>query len=186
MKRENLKKLLGDQIGEDVIDKIMADHGSDVEKHKTDIGALTAERDGLKAQLEEANQQIEAFKGMDIEGVKKTADEWKAKAEASQVEAQKQVAQLKFDHALEGALAGAKAKNPKAVKALLDIEQLEVLKDGSLNGLKEQLEKIKSENDFLFESDKPDPKIVTGGQSKSIINDPVILAARKAAGLNTE
>jgi len=52
-----------------------------------------------------------------------------------------------------------------------------------LLGLKEQLEKVKAESDYLFEDATPAPKIVTGGTNKSIINDPVVDAARKAAGL---
>jgi predicted nucleic acid-binding Zn-ribbon protein len=185
MKREDVKKLLGDSVADDVIDKIMAEHGRDIEKHKTDIGTVTTERDGLKAQLEEANKQMESFKGMDIEGVKKSADDWKAKAEQAAKDAESQVSKLKFDHALESALTGAKAKNPVAVRALLKEADLKLGEDGQIVGLKEQLEKVKADNDYLFESDEPDPKIVAPGNTKVTITDPVIMAARKAAGLET-
>jgi len=73
----------------------------------------------------------------------------------------------------------------KAVRALLIEADLKLTDDG-LVGLKEQLEKIKPENDYLFESDTPTPKIVSGGGNKPIENqDAVIVAARKAAGLPT-
>lgn len=42
--------------------------------------AAPTEVEALKDQLAEAGKQIEAFKGMDIEGVKKSAEGWKAKA----------------------------------------------------------------------------------------------------------
>jgi len=58
--------------------------------------------------------------------------------------------------------------------------------DGSIVGLTEQLENIKTENGYLFEDDQPTPRIVSGGQPKTVIGDPVILAARRAAGLSTE
>jgi hypothetical protein len=183
MKREDLKKLLGESVADDVIDKIMAEHGKDIEKHKTDIGTLTTERDGLKAQLSDASKQIESFKGMDIEGVKKSADEWKAKAEQATRDAEAQVSKLKFDYALESALTGAKARNTKSVTALLNTELLKLAEDGSVSGLKEQLEKIQTEHDYLFVSDSPAPKIVTGGNNKQITSDAVLDAARKAAGL---
>jgi len=186
MKRDDLKKLLGDQIGDDVIDKIMAEHGKDIEKHKADNGTLTTERDALKAQLDQASQQIDSFKTMDIEGVKKSADEWKAKAEQAAQDAKVQVEKLKFDHALEASLTGAKARNAKAVTALLDTELLKMGEDGTISGLKEQLEKIQSERDYLFVSDVPTPTIVTGGSNRKIMSDPIVEAARKAAGLTVE
>lgn len=184
MKREDLIKL---GVAEEMVDKIMALHGSDIETHKTKLTTLQTELDNLKGQLKEAAAQIESFKGMDIEGVKKSADEWKAKAEAAEKDAQAQIQTLKFEHALDGALAGAKAKNAKAVKALLQADVLKLNEaDGSILGLKEQLEKIKTENDYLFESDTPTPRIVAGGNNQSVITDKVVLAARQGAGLQTE
>jgi predicted nucleic acid-binding Zn-ribbon protein len=184
MKREDLAKL---GIAEDLVDKIMALHGSDIESHKGKLTASQAELDGLKKQLTEAGAAIEGFKKLDVDGIKAAADEWKAKAEAAQAEAAKQVAALKFDHALDGALTGAKAKNAKAVRALLTLDALKLNEtDGSILGLKEQLEKIKTENDFLFDSDQPTPKIVVGGNPTQTISDPMILAARRAAGLKVE
>ena len=60
---------------------------------------------------------------------------------------------------------------------------LKLTEDG-LVGLKEQLEKVKPENDYLFESDVPTPKIVSGGGNKPLENqDAVVIAMRKAAGL---
>ncbi|MCC6148347.1 MAG: phage scaffolding protein [Anaerolineaceae bacterium] len=162
MKREDLEKIEG--LSKEAIDKIMALHGQDIEGHKTKLGALQTELDGVKTQLVEAGKQIESFKSMDIEGVKKSADEWKTKAEEAERNAQTELAKLKFDHALDGALTGAKAKNAKAVRALLDTELLKFNDaDGSIIGLEDQLKKIKESNDFLFEGEKSDPKIVTGG-----------------------
>lgn len=183
MKRDELKKLLGDQVSDEVIDKIMAENGKDIEKHKADNAALITERDGLKSQLDDASKQIESFKGMDVEGVKKSADEWKAKAEQAAKDAETQVSKLKFDHALESALTGAKARNAKAVTALLNTELLKLTDEGAISGLKEQLENIQKEHDYLFESDTPPVKIVAGGNNKSITSDAVLDAARKAAGL---
>lgn len=182
MKREELEKL---GLEKDAVDQIMALYGRDIEAHKTKISAAESERDGLKTQLEEASKAIEGFKGMDIEGIKKSADEWKAKAEQAQKDAEAQVYKVRYEAALSDALKDAKAKNVKAVRALLNEADLKLTDEG-LVGLKEQLEKIKPENDYLFESDIPTPKIVAGGGNKPIENqDAVIVAARKAAGLPT-
>ena len=68
---------------------------------------------------------------------------------------------MKFDYVLSAALTGAKAKNPKAVKALLDMDGLK-FNDGKIVGLDEQLAQIKADNDYLFESDEPAPEFVKG------------------------
>lgn len=182
MKREDLTKL---ELADDVVDKIMALHGQDLEKHKAAAATAQAELDGLKKQLADANAQIESFKGMDIEGIKAAADEWKTKAEQAKADAEQQIQALKFDHALDQALAGAKAKNAKAVRALLQMDALKLNEaDGSIVGLKEQLEKIQSEADYLFESDQPAPKVVAGGNNQSVTNtDPFIAAFKRGAGL---
>lgn len=181
MKREELEKL---GLEKEAIDQIMALYGRDIEAHKTKISAAESERDGLKTQLEEALKAIEGFKGMDIEGIKKSADEWKAKAEQAQKDAEAQVYKVRYEAALSDALKDAKAKNVKAVRALLNEADLKLTDDG-LIGLKEQLEKVKPENDYLFESDTPTPKVVAGANNKPTIADDAILAAvRRGAGLS--
>ena len=181
MKRDDLIKM---GIEEGVVDKIMALHGSDIEGNKAKLTTAQTEVDGLKVQLAEASEQIQAFKGMNIDQIKASADEWKTKAELATADAQKQIAALRFDHALDGALTGAKARNAKAVKALLSADALKFNEaDGSIVGLNEQLAKIKTENDYLFETEGDNVKIVAGGNSQSVLGDSVINAARQAAGL---
>lgn len=183
MNKEDLIKL--GVTDENVIQSIIVLHGKDIEKNKADLSATQTELTSTKGQLQEASMAIEGFKKLDVEGVKKSADEWKAKAEEAQANAEKQIGQLRFDFALNQSLLGAKAKNPKAVKALLTMDDLKLTEDGSIAGLNDQLEKVKTENDYLFESENPPPKIVAGGGDKSVIADAVVVAARKAAGLKS-
>jgi hypothetical protein len=185
---EALKKA---EIDEGVLDQIIVLHGKDIEAHKARITTVEGERDGLKEQLAEAGATIEDLKKLDPEGVKKRADEWEAKAKAAQKaaeeaakEAEAKLAAMKFDHTLDAALGEAKAKNPKAVKALLSLDNLKLNdEDGSIVGLSEQLEKIKSENDYLFSEETPTPKIITGGNNSNVIGDSMVTALRKGAGL---
>ena len=72
MKREYLKSL---ELSEEIIDKIMDENGKDVEAVKNKY----ADYDNIKVQLKEANKQIENFKKMDIDKIKKAADDWKKK-----------------------------------------------------------------------------------------------------------
>ncbi len=133
-----------------VIDQIMSENGKDIESEKTKFG----DYDSIKSQLSEANKQIEEFGKLDYEGLKKAADDYKAKFEQAQADSKKQLEEMQFNHALEGALTGAKARNVKAVRALLETEKLKLNKDGTLTGLSEQLEALKKDNAYLFEGEE--------------------------------
>jgi hypothetical protein len=172
MTREFLKSLgIEDKA---VIDSIMGENGKDINAEKTKFG----DYETLKTQLSDANKKIEEFGKLDFDGVKAMADDYKAKFEQAQADGKKQLDELRFNHALDSALGGAKAKNIKAVKALLETDKLKLNKDGSLTGLSEQLDKIKSENDYLFEmenSPSPAPHFLGGshGAPSSADDDAV-------------
>jgi len=183
MKREDLKALGIDDEGK--IDAIMALNGKAIENHKGAAQTAQSENETLKTQLTEANKQIEGFKGMDIEGVKKAADDWKAKAEQAQKDATDQLAKFKFDAALEKELKETyKVKDPRDVIPHLKADMLK-LDEGKFIGLKEQIEPLQTAKDYLFKSDAPPPVIVKGGNSQSVLSDAMSDAARKAAGLPT-
>ncbi len=171
MKREFLAEL---GIAEDAIGKIMSENGKDIESAK----AKYADYDTLKTQLAEANGKIEGFGKLDFDGVKAMADDYKAKFEQAQADSKKQLEAMQFDHALESALSGAKARNTKAVCALLETDKLKLNKDGTLTGLSEQLDKIKAENDYLFESEAPVPQFLghSGGVGSSVGDDAAVRA----------
>src|SRR5690606_36593585 len=98
----------------------------------------------LTAQIEELKQQNETTKSEYEEKLQKQA----------------------FEFSLEKALSNAKAKNPKAVKALLDLESNKL--DGyKLLGLDDQLTKLKESESYLFDEEQPDtPYIFAGGNPK--------------------
>lgn len=148
MKREDIKALLPD-ISKEALDAIMAEHGKDIEAEKSKAAAKETELKNLNTQLAEANKQIEAFKGMDVEGIKKAADEWKTKYETAQAEAAKELSGIKLEHAVEKALAEAKTKNPKLAKAALDMSLVKLDGDTVL-GLTEQLTKLKETDAYFF------------------------------------
>lgn len=193
----NKKELL--ELGiedEDVQKKVIILHGKGIEKLKGEVKTLTDDKSALNVQLEEAGETIDSFKDMDIEGVKKSAEDWKEKAEVAdkaKKEAEEtktaEVAKLKFDHALDKELTGAKAKDVKSVRAHLKLEELKMDDDGKITGLEAQLETVSEKHDYLFDSESEDPKdpvIVTGTKGKSVLGDSAVEAARVAAGLKPE
>src|SRR5690606_35858691 len=97
MKREELKEL---GLEDDMIDKVMKLHGQSTEALKTKAEAAETKATSLEKQLAEANSAIEGFKKLDVDGIKAAADDYKAKYEKAQADAEAQIAQLKFDNAL--------------------------------------------------------------------------------------
>lgn len=195
MKREDLEKLDFTDT-KAAIDTIMALNGKDIEKEKkaieplqTQLNDLTGENKTLKEQLTEAGATIEKFKSMDIDGIKKAADDYKLAAENANAEIEKtkqetarQIEAIRFDHTLDEALSAAKAKNATAVKALLKKEDLKLGSDGKLIGLDEQLAKVKADNDYLFLEEGETPRIVSQTTRQTTV--PVAgAAAWEAAGL---
>lgn len=133
---------------------------------------LNTELEGIKGQLSQANEQIAGFKELDIEGVKQKAAEWEQKYNQAAQDSAREIEQLKFDFALDRELTKAQARNPKAVKALLDRDALKYDK-GKIIGLEEQLETLKKGEDsaFLFGSAAPTVQFTTQSQSFQQMND---------------
>lgn len=182
----NKKQLIELGLDEKLAEDIIVLHGKDIEKHKSAIETSNQELETLRAQLAEAGVTIEGFKKLDIAGIQKAADDWKLQAETAKTESEKNIASLKFNHALDDALKSAKVRNTKAVRALLQSDALSLEEDGSVKGLDDQLKKVKETDTYLFEDDEDTPQIVTGGNSQSILGDVVVEGARKAAGLPTK
>lgn len=133
---------------------------------------LNTELEGVKGQLSQANEQIAGFKELDIEGVKQKAAEWEQKYNQAAENSAREIEQLMFDFALDRELTKAQARNPKAVKALLDRDALKYDK-GKIIGLEEQLETLKKGEDsaFLFGSAAPTVQFTTQSQSFHQMND---------------
>jgi myosin heavy subunit len=118
-------------------------------------------RSRLNDKIDEVKELQEQIKGRDkqlSELSKKAKDSEELQATITQLqETNKNTAQeytdklskQTFDYALEKALTGAQARNPKAVKALLNTESIKL--DGDkLLGLDEQLNGLKESDAYLF------------------------------------
>lgn len=116
--------------------------------------------------LEEANKTLEDLKKNAnlTDEYKHQIEELKTANSKAQEEFQTQLKQIKLDTAIDTALTGAKAKNNKAVRALLDPSKIILAEDGSISGLKEQLETIVKDNSYLFETPTDSPRF--GGDNR--------------------
>ena len=143
-------------------DSVMKINGDDIENAKgtaaTEIKNLRTEVDGLKTQVGDRDKQLETLKASagDNADLKKQIEDLQTENATAKANHESELNQLKIDFAVEKALTGAKAKNIKAVKALLELDDAKLDKDGNVKGLAEQIEKLTSGDDtkFLFEAQK--------------------------------
>lgn len=165
MKREFLQNIkVGDQtLPKEVIDMIMDENGHDIEAVKSKF----SDYDSIKEHLVEANKQIEGFKGMDIDGVRKAAEEWKQKAEQAENDAAQKIADMQFESSLKEAIAAAKGKSSKAIAALLDVDTLKQSKNQT-EDIKKALESLKKDNDYLFDGEQTPPPYAPGAGSQNM------------------
>lgn len=185
MKREFLQNFkVGDEpLPKEIIDAIMEENGHDIENAKKPF----ADYDSIKEQLAAANKQIEDFKDLDIDGVKKAAEEWKAKAEQAQKDAAQRIADMEFDGVLKDAITAAKGKNTKAIAALLDVATLKQSKNQA-EDIKAALDALQKENAYLFGDDShaPPPYAPGAGSQSMGQDDPLTASLRAAMGLNSK
>lgn len=165
MKREFLQNIkVGDAaLSKEIVDLIMEENGKDIEAVK----AKFADYDSIKEQLVEANKQIEGFKGMDIDGVRKAAEEWKQKAEQAEKDAAQKIADMQFESSIKEAIAAAKGKSSKAIAALLDVDTLKQSKNQT-EDIKKALESLKKDNDYLFDGEQTPPPYAPGAGSQNM------------------
>lgn len=129
---------------------------------KTRFNEVNTELKQAKDQVKERDSQLETLKKSvgDSDELKKQIEtlqnENKTKDETHAAE----IKQLKIDTAVDKALAEAKAKNPKAVKALLDLAKAELSDDGTIKGLDAQIKALAEAEDskFLFDTDSTQNK----------------------------
>ena len=155
-------------LEKEIVDKIMAENGSDIEKTKS---KLETERDGYKEQLETAQNALKEFDGVDINEMKEKISQLTADMAAKDAEHQARIADIEFNSALDTALTASKARNTKAVKALLDLDKLKTSKNQT-EDIKTALEAVKADNDYLFVSEnKGEPFHPIGADGANVAGD---------------
>ena len=150
-----LKELLKKAgIPEDKLDSTITDINKELPKYfipKDKYNEVAEAKKKLEADLTARDTQLEELKK-----AAGTSEELKAQIEQLQAENQKaaeewqaKLAQMQLDFAIDKALTAAKAKNAKAVKALLDMEKVKL--DGEqLLGLDDQLKELQKSDAYLF------------------------------------
>ena len=168
MKREDVSKIFEGATDEQ-INAVLNINSADIGKAKA---KAEGERDNYKSQLETATEQLRAFEGVDVKDLQGKIATLNQQLADQKADFERQTAERDFNDMLLGKIKESKAKNAKAVRALLDIEAIKASKNQAAD-IAAALEKVKEENDYLFTSDEPidNPTIVggtTAGAAKTV------------------
>lgn len=146
MKREFLENL---GLEKETIDKIMDENGKDIQREKSNTDQEKTKNDLLDKQLKEATKTIKSYKDMDIDAIKKSAEDWEEKAKGYK----KEMEDYKHEVSLKEAVGKYGVKDIDLMVKLLNQDDLK-FKDGEVLGLDEQMKALKEEKDFLFIEEK--------------------------------
>lgn len=181
MERKFLEEL---GIEKEAIDKIMAENGKDIEAQKALTTAESNKLTTANNTIKQLQETVKKFDGVDVEKLKSDIGNWETKYNTD-------ISKVKLENALDMALVGNKARNAKAVKALLNMDEIKL--DGDkLLGLDSQLEKLKAESAYLFEDEGKANNTTTVKSGMEHANaldgdaDKFIAAAMKGAGIQSE
>lgn len=124
---------------------------------KSKFQEVSEENKTLKKSVSDRDKQLEDLKkssGDNAALQQQISDLQKANADQQKAHEQ-ELSQLKLDNAIDLALSGAKAKNSKAVKAVMDLSKVKLGEDGQLTGFSEQLEALQKSDGYLFDAPQP-------------------------------
>ena len=192
MERKFLEEL---GLDKEAIDKIMAQHGKDIEAHKTSAETAAKDRDTYKGQLEDVSKKLKAFDGVDIAALRGEVDTLKTDMATKEAGFQSELSNRDFQALITAGITEAKGKNPKAIAALLDMDALKASKNqkedaaAALKALAESDAYLFGEPDKTTTTTTTTPaKVKTGAEHNDNnidSSDPFVAAAMKGAGLTT-
>src|SRR5690625_6433943 len=126
LNREQLKEL---GLTEEQIEEVMKAHGKSVNELKEQVNeleSLKAQNEDLTNQLTERDEQLEELKKIDAEGLQAKIEELQTAHETAKTEYEQKLQQQAFEHRLENTLKDSGVRNVKAVRALLNIDEIKL------------------------------------------------------------
>lgn len=132
-----------------------------------------------------ANKALAEYKDADIDGLRKSAEEWQAKAEQAEKDADARVAAVQFDAKLDSAIAAAHGRSSKAIRALLDLDTLRGSDDPDKD-ISAALAALQKDSGYMFDAGETPPPYAVGTGRTAMTADNSDSALRKAMGLPME
>ena len=158
MELEWLKELIGEGYTKEMEKKI-SEKIEESFVSRADFNAVNGAKKTLEEQMKDRDKDIAALKksaGDNAELTQKYAilqEKYKADTESLN----KAIMDNKKNNAVDMAILQAKGRNPKAIKALLDMDKIQIKEDGSLEGL--DLESIRKSDSYLFDVEQQKQRV---------------------------
>lgn len=162
MKRDFLKEL---GLETEIIDKIMAQYGADVEKLRASNDAQAENIKALNIELEKKNNEMNDLlsQNKELEDLKKRFSQIQEQKKQAEDKFNTDLRDLKIKNALEKELTRAKAKNNQVVMPLLSefLKSAELDENDNIKGLDQKIRQLTEQDStsFLFDQN---PVIITG------------------------
>lgn len=155
--RDNLREI---GIDEESLEKVMTLHGQEVQglndkvsQKESKLKELQSTVDSYKEDNKQKDNELKDLqeKAKNGDDLQQTISDLRQANEDREKERQKEINDLKFNHNLENKLRDVGARNVKAVRALLDSENLKFNdEENEVIGLQDQLEKLRESDSYLF------------------------------------
>lgn len=138
-------------------DKAVAENYKTSAEHEKKVNRLTDDLNAEKKRADTAVETLKGFEGKDFDAITRDRDEWKKKHDDLEASHKKEQEDREFNTALETAIADAKGKNAKAIKALLDTDKLRTSRNIDKD-IKSALDELRTESGYLFEDNGGKPQ----------------------------
>jgi len=196
---EFLKEVLGEDLYSQVSEKITTYNSDEKNKEnqikignlasgnyvgKEKFDAKETEITGLKEQLEDANNEIQSYKDMDIESIKQSVSDWENKYNTDTQELQNKLAKKDYEYKVKEKVSGLKFTSESAKKSFIaDLMAKELkLENDNILGFDDFVKEFKETDPNAFESENPLPQFSNGSNSGQVnLGDDSDI--RKAMGL---
>jgi hypothetical protein len=162
--------LKGLELDKETIDTIMAEHGKLVTADKEKITVLQEDLKTKENLIETANKEIESYKSLDIETIKKNADDYKSKFEEAESNYKKELSKRDYIDAIKESFSvnGIEFSSEYAKKGIMDDLLSKELKydNGKLLGVEDAIKELQTQQPKAFvikdEKDETPPPMYSG------------------------
>lgn len=119
------------------------------------LSKVEGERDNYKQQLDDANETLKGFEGVDVKTIQTQLEEYKTRAENAERNYTAKLEERDFEDALKTAMESYKFSSDAAKKAVMaEVKSAELkLKDGKILGLNDLMDSIKESDASAFVDD---------------------------------
>lgn len=140
----------------EAITKAVAENYKTIAEFDKKTSRLETERDGLKEQLEVANNSLKGFEGVDVETLKKEIADANKKADDAKKDYEAKIAARDYDDALKTGMSKFRFSSKAAQKAMFQRIKEADLKcmEGKIIGLDDYIKTLKEEDAKAFLNDE--------------------------------